>query len=180
MKLALATFKDNLEAFAHAHSEEIKKNAAFRSHFNYLCSQVGVDPLASNKGFWTELLGFGDFYYELSVQIVQVCIATRDRTGGLIEFGELKRLVEVLRGKRAQAISDDDIVQSLKCLKPLGDGYRIVTLGTKRMVRSVPEELNLDHTSILTISENTLVKEGICWVDMQVHPHEYYIAGFYA
>ncbi|KAJ3330172.1 Vacuolar protein sorting-associated protein SNF8, partial [Kappamyces sp. JEL0680] len=49
MKLALATFKDNLEAFAHAHSEEIKKNAAFRSHFNYLCSQVGVDPLASNK-----------------------------------------------------------------------------------------------------------------------------------
>jgi len=24
-----------------------------------------VDPLASNKGFWAELLGIGDFYYEL-------------------------------------------------------------------------------------------------------------------
>ncbi len=34
-----------------------------------MCASVGVDPLASNKGFWTELLGFGDFYYELGVQI---------------------------------------------------------------------------------------------------------------
>jgi len=29
---------------------------------------VGVDPLASNKGAWAQLLGFGDFYYELGVQ----------------------------------------------------------------------------------------------------------------
>jgi ESCRT-II complex subunit VPS22 len=34
-----------------------------------MCSAVGVDPLASQKGFWAELLGFGDFYYELGVQI---------------------------------------------------------------------------------------------------------------
>ena len=25
----------------------------------------GVDPLASNKGFWNDLLGVGDYYYEL-------------------------------------------------------------------------------------------------------------------
>jgi len=24
-----------------------------------------VDPLASNKGFWAEVLGIGDFYYEV-------------------------------------------------------------------------------------------------------------------
>jgi hypothetical protein len=30
-----------------------------------MCSNCGVDPLASNKGFWAEILGFGDFYYEL-------------------------------------------------------------------------------------------------------------------
>lgn len=30
-----------------------------------MCAKVGVDPLASNKGFWAELLGIGDFYYEL-------------------------------------------------------------------------------------------------------------------
>jgi EAP30/Vps36 family len=33
-----------------------------------MCS---VDPLASKKGFWSEVLGVGDFYYELSVQITE-------------------------------------------------------------------------------------------------------------
>lgn len=34
-----------------------------------MCANVGVDPLSSNKGMWTQLLGFGDFYYELGVQV---------------------------------------------------------------------------------------------------------------
>lgn len=34
-----------------------------------MCVQVGVDPLASQKGFWAQMLGVGDFYYELSVQV---------------------------------------------------------------------------------------------------------------
>ena len=36
-----------------------------------MCANVGVDPLSSNKGMWTQLLGFGDFYYELGVQVGQ-------------------------------------------------------------------------------------------------------------
>lgn len=28
-----------------------------------------MDPLASNKGFWAQVLGVGDFYYELAVQV---------------------------------------------------------------------------------------------------------------
>ena len=44
---------------------DIKKNPAFRAQFHEMCAKVGVDPLASNKGFWAELLGIGDFYYEL-------------------------------------------------------------------------------------------------------------------
>ena len=47
---------------------------------------TGVDPLASNKGFWAEILGVGDFYYELGVQIADVCMATRPLNGGLIEI----------------------------------------------------------------------------------------------
>ena len=46
---------------------DIRKNPAFRSQFHEMCAKVGVDPLASNKGFWAELLGIGDFYYELGV-----------------------------------------------------------------------------------------------------------------
>lgn len=44
---------------------DIRKNPAFRSQFHEMCAKVGVDPLASNKGFWAELLGIGDFYYEI-------------------------------------------------------------------------------------------------------------------
>lgn len=69
------------------------------------------------------MLGFGDFYYELGVQIVEVClrsvslawhrcslttalIRTRARNGGLIEIGELRRHLQKMRGKSSQEISE--------------------------------------------------------------------------
>jgi ESCRT-II complex subunit VPS22 len=55
-----------LEEFAAKHKNEIKKNAEFRQHFQQMCARIGVDPLASSKGFWAEMLGVGDFYYEAS------------------------------------------------------------------------------------------------------------------
>ena len=30
-----------------------------------MCANIGVDPLASGKGFWSNMLDIGDFYYEL-------------------------------------------------------------------------------------------------------------------
>ena len=49
--------------------EDVRKDPAFRAQFHAMCANVGVDPLASNKGAWAQLLGFGDFYYELGVQV---------------------------------------------------------------------------------------------------------------
>lgn len=48
-----------------AEQNDIRKNPTFRSQFHEMCAKVGVDPLASNKGFWAKLLGIGDFYCEL-------------------------------------------------------------------------------------------------------------------
>ncbi|KAJ3274238.1 Vacuolar protein sorting-associated protein SNF8 [Terramyces sp. JEL0728] len=106
MKIALEALKNNLEIFAQKHSNEIKKDPVFRTQFQNMCAQVGVDPLVSNKSFWTEMLGFGDFYYQLSVQIAQVCIVTREQNGGLIEVGELIKQVEKMRGKNSLTISE--------------------------------------------------------------------------
>jgi ESCRT-II complex subunit VPS22 len=39
---------------------------------------------------WAELLGFGDYYYELGVQILEACWASRPLNGGLIELGALR------------------------------------------------------------------------------------------
>ena len=60
-----------------------------------MCANIGVDPLASNKGMWAQLLGFGDFYYELGVQVVEACLATRAVNGGLMDLSTLSRYVQV-------------------------------------------------------------------------------------
>ena len=66
---------------------------------------------------WAELLGFGDFYYELGVQIVEACMSTRDLNGGLLDLQALQQLVVRRRGSLADPISNDDIVRAIKKLK---------------------------------------------------------------
>ena len=48
----------------------------------------------------------GDFYYELAIQIIDLCLSKRDRNGGLVELGELKRNLEKIRGSGGQEISE--------------------------------------------------------------------------
>lgn len=75
---------------------DIRQDPVFRAQFHNMCANVGVDPLASNKGMWAQLLGFGDFYYELGVQIVEACLATRNYNGGFMELEALRAAVQVL------------------------------------------------------------------------------------
>ena len=75
-------FKKHLEKFAAEHKNDIKSKPAFRAQFQQMCARIGVDPLAcelytnrlmsfifsftASKGFWAQMLGVGDFYYEVS------------------------------------------------------------------------------------------------------------------
>lgn len=96
MTKQMEVFRANLEEFATKYKNEIKKNSQFRRQFQEMCSSIGVDPLASGKGFWS-VLGIGDFYYELAVQIVEVCMATTYKNGGIISLDELReRLVNII------------------------------------------------------------------------------------
>jgi ESCRT-II complex subunit VPS22 len=61
----IETFRTQLEEFARAYKTQIKSDPFFRAQFQVMCEKIGVDPLASSKGIWGELLGLGDFYYEL-------------------------------------------------------------------------------------------------------------------
>jgi ESCRT-II complex subunit VPS22 len=146
----LATFKSKLEMFAKEHRDEIKRNPVFRQQFQDMCQKVGVDPLASHKGFWAQLLGVGDFYYELAVQAIDVCISTRSQNGGLISMDELIRRLRAKRGSHSQPISINDVSQSVSKVSCLGNGFQILKIGQKTMVVSVPVELNRDHTSVIT------------------------------
>eukprot|EP00123_Amoebidium_parasiticum_P020711 comp5516_c0_seq1/m.1443 comp5516_c0_seq1/g.1443 ORF comp5516_c0_seq1/g.1443 comp5516_c0_seq1/m.1443 type:complete len:247 (-) comp5516_c0_seq1:36-776(-) len=188
----MEVFKTQLENFALKHKKDIAKNPVFRTHFQKMCAQVGVDPLASRKGFWSELLGVGDFYFELGVQIVEVCLAARPRNGGLMDLDDVMKQVLRIRPKHAQQPSIDDCERAIKKLKVLGKGFDVVQIGSRKLVQSVPTELNQDHSTALTMAADTaclkcaqlqielawakeradavleyLVKEGMAWVDRQ-------------
>lgn len=201
----LDTFRKQLELFAAKHKSEIRKNAQFRGHFQQMCARIGVDPLASSKGFWAQALGVGDFYYELGVQIIEICLATRDRNGGLLNFDELRKRVLATSGKTRQDVSEDDLARAIKKLRILGSGFSIIPVGGRRLVQSVPGELNMDHTTVLQKAEPTaytsigamvkdlgwtelrakgilehLVREGMAWVDDQnTEERLYWFPGLY-
>jgi hypothetical protein len=44
----------------------------------------------------------------------------------------------------------DDIVRSVKKLKVLGKGFDVITIASRKMIQSIPQEMNMDHTTVLT------------------------------
>lgn len=190
MKDQMVVFKANLEEFAQKHKKAIRQDPVFRAQFHAMCANIGVDPLASNKGMWAEVLGFGDFYYELGVQVVEACLATRALNGGMMELPALLRYVNRRRGAQAEPVSEDDVVRAIKKLKVLGGGFDMVAVGATSFVRSVPGELNLDKNRVLELAQEpgclsqpqlvaaagwtaaraeavlqSLLKEGLAWLD---------------
>ncbi|KAJ6546451.1 EAP30/Vps36 family-domain-containing protein [Mycena vulgaris] len=192
----LNQFRTALAHFATTRRDSIRKDPAFRHAFQQMCSSIGVDPLAGPRkgGWWAEMLGLGDWQYELGVQIVDVCVSTRERNGGLIEMEELLRLVSKLRGVSGGDVTEDDIVRSIKTLQPLGVGYEVVNVADgRKMVRSVVKELDEDQAVVIAIAqqeggrivedilvrkgwtrgraraalENMLLRDGLCWLDEQ-------------
>ena len=192
----LNQFRTALAHFATNHRDSIRSDPAFRHAFQQMCSSIGVDPLAGPRkgGWWAEMLGLGDWQYELGVQIVDVCVSTRERNGGLIEMSELVRLVSKLRGLESGAITEDDVARSIKTLAPLGAGYEVLEFGGRKMVRSVVKQLDEDQAVVLALAregggrivedtlvqrkgwtrdrahaalENMLMRDGLCWLDEQ-------------
>lgn len=157
----LETLREKIELFATQHREDINRDPKFRAQFNSMCSTIGVDPLQSSKGFWAQLLGVGDFYFELAVQAADVCMRTRADNGGLMALSDLHRRLEAVRAASArgsphssstQVVSADDVRCALGQLRQLGGGYNLVQLGGAEYVHSVPTELSRDHNAVLEVA----------------------------
>ncbi|MBM6387641.1 MAG: hypothetical protein JSY10_27285 [Paenibacillus sp.] len=97
----------------------------------------------------------GDFYYELGIQIIEACIISRTNDGGLTELGDIMKRVEVMRGKKTKQsqISEDDMIRAIKTLKPLNGGYEVLQIGDRKLVRSVPKELDKDQSALLLLAQ---------------------------
>ena len=200
-------FRGALTRFATHHRADIRGDPRFRRAFQQMCASIGVDPLAGPRrgGWWEEALGLGDWQSELGVQIVDVCVSTRERNGGFIELAELVRILGRLRGLEGGdgTITEEDVVRSIQALKVLGAGYEVLELelgdgrGSRKMVRSVPKELDADHMVVLAVAaeqrgrvdeellirryawskdratavlQNMLLRDGTCWLDEQDGP----------
>ncbi|KAJ1635033.1 EAP30/Vps36 family-domain-containing protein [Pavlovales sp. CCMP2436] len=186
----LETLRQRIEAFASIHRNTINRDPQFRAAFNRMVAGVGVDPLQSSKGFWAQLLGVGTFYYELSVQVADICMQARASAGGLIALDELHR--KLVRARADRVISKDDVLCAVGQLRKLGGGYTVLRIGTEEYIRSVPSELDEDGGHVLAMATATahvtrsqlmrerswtaeraeealsgLLREGVVWIDAQ-------------
>uniref|UniRef100_A0A8C7SDI1 Vacuolar-sorting protein SNF8 n=1 Tax=Oncorhynchus mykiss TaxID=8022 RepID=A0A8C7SDI1_ONCMY len=188
----------HLSQFASKHKQEIHKSSQFRVQFQF-CSRFSVS-LTAGKGFcWQsqrllEMLGVGDFYYELGVQIIEVCLALKHINGdeaSLEHTQGTERVHHQGRGKSAQNVKMT-WWRAIKKLKAMENGFGVIPVGSSYLVQSVPAELNMDHTVVLQLAEKKgyisvseireslkwerervchvlehLLKEGLAWLDSQ-------------
>lgn len=95
-----------------------------------------------------------DFYYELAIQITNICIALRPKNGGYLEEKECLRLLNKLRGAKAQKVELEDIEKAIQSLEKLSSDFKIVKTGGKRMIVSVSIDFNSDQITILNTAES--------------------------
>lgn len=197
MKEQLKVFHANLEEFAKKHKKDINKNPEFRKHFQDMCTRVGVDPLAcKNHGFLRlnskPIKDFGPNFLELEISTTNlqfksskvgrhfaacnlpVCLRTRGSNGGLIEINELTNYLTKMRGSKSKEITSDDIERAARKIKSLGSGFQVLSIGSQRLIQSVPCELNTDHTTVLVLAQkkgyvtsSILIKE-LTWTQDRV------------
>ncbi|KAJ2160718.1 ESCRT II complex subunit Dot2 [Coemansia sp. RSA 552] len=202
----IGIMKTNLEEFVREHQRDIRNNPVFRVQVQRMCQLIGVDPLASRKGYMAELLGVGDFYCELGIQIIDICLATRSINGGLMDVEELRSRLIRRRLKGSEPVVADDIKRAISQLAPLKGGYRIVDFGGRKMVQSVAREMNADSSIVLGLAQQTckfttedvsvglgwdedriqaavddMMRTGIVWIDDQSSAlPEYWIPAFFS
>jgi len=146
----LVKFSHALRDFANKHRAQIKRDPKFRAAFHAMCASTGVDPLASRKSAWGEILGLSDWYAELAVVVASECVATRDVDGGVRALDAVVAKVNASRGPLAGDVSANDVERAIESLAVLGSGWRVATTPTgAKIIRSVPIELSDDVTFAL-------------------------------
>lgn len=199
-KEQMRIFKEALENFAVNHKKQLKEDPEFRSNFNNMCLQLGVDPLQSNKGFWSSILGVGNFYHELSIKMIDVCLKQKKANGGILPLEDVLKQVQATY-KKPPKMNEKDIETALKNLKVLGSGYCIVQIGKKKYMKTTSFDIDEDQTALLALAEGkgyftqqdakgmsekrfdaalqTLLDQGFVWVDIYNGEKKYYVCAMF-
>jgi ESCRT-II complex subunit VPS22 len=65
---------------------------------------------------WADILGTGDFYYELGVQVVNICIALKKFNGGYLEESECLSMLKATRASKTQEVGVKDLRKAIESL----------------------------------------------------------------
>ncbi|ORY83896.1 putative ELL complex subunit Eap30 [Protomyces lactucae-debilis] len=201
----LETFQQALAAFSSTHSAKIHANPEFRAEFTRMCNVVGIDPLSSSvpsgQADWTAELGLGAIYFDLAVQVVEVCRRTRPENGGIMSVDAATNVLNDKNKKFGAAeVGADDVVRAVQSLEILDSGFEVIHVGSKQMIRSVPKELNADQSTVLQAAQivgyvsasmlrlnlgwqkerarsvlDDLVGSSMLWIDEQGREAEYWL-----
>ena len=98
-------------------------------------------------------MGVGDFYYELAVQAIHICMRDQAQTGGFMLLSSLRQQLQEQRGTKAAPISSNDIELAIRKMKTLGNGFEVIKVGTQKVVQSVPFELSSDDMVAMTLAQ---------------------------
>lgn len=143
-------------------------------------------------------MGIGEYYYELAVQILEICILQRDKYGALLELSRLQTFVNQSRSRFKRKKSDqqlvtllfflltagrrstnlllrnrDDIHQAIRTITPLGNGVQLIVIGDKHYLQSVPGTLDTDTVKALEVAQqsgslNAADLLNLCWGALRV------------
>ena len=96
-------------------------------------------------------MGGVNFYYELGVQLFNVCLGLRSRTGGVLELSVALNWVNRLRGDRVGAVTEEDLRKSIDTMSVLGKGLTVMrTPDGSEFIISVPIELDMDPQVLIS------------------------------
>jgi len=89
MKEIYSSLKENLQNYSHQYEHEIRNNKDKRAKFISICNKLDIDPIVSKKSMFGML---GDFYNQITIQILRICEKSKSINGGLMKIEELLQI----------------------------------------------------------------------------------------
>ena len=148
---SIQLLEERLRTLAKKHEALIRRDPYVRKQFKILADSLGIDLLESRANVFSKTLGFGDYYYELSVRVIEICIHEKQYAGGLVPLQTVLRQLQ--KSRPHDHISEADVVYSLEKIGVLGSGYKVVKLSDKSSyIQATPEELSTDVLTVLKVA----------------------------
>ena len=205
LKECVIKVQSSLKSIVMNQKKQLEKDEEYQKRFYKLCNDIGVDPFTQKKGFLSGLLNknLDEFYKQLGMRVLGVCLDTRYENGGLIKLSEIKeRLNSNSDGTKAGHVQSADIRMAVEKLSVLSSSLCIVHIedeegGEVEYIKSADMELSGDSLKILAKANrrkgklqvadmghdtngkwkkelDLFVDQGIAWIDVHEGLTTYY------